>query len=206
MTALAEFLVQRANAPFREAHEFASRLTDYGRREGLSPVAIDYAVASQLYAAEQLGTALPLNAEEFAYARDPVAIVGSRRGRGGPQRAEVERMLADAERQLDTRATWLAGRQRAVGTTPVRRRTPPFGSSRPLESHHKVCVALSGSGAGSLRPPRPGIREAAQTCTPPSTRSASQGGRRVSSGTPVCSATQSSSSRVNCSRGMPSRS
>ena len=113
MTALAEFLVQRANVPFREAHEFASRLTDYGRREGLSPVEIDYAVANQMYQAE-LGVPLPLSPAEFSRAIDPVEIVGSRHGRGGPQRAEVERMLGECDRQLAARGAWLAERRAAT--------------------------------------------------------------------------------------------
>ena len=113
MTALAEFLVQRADVPFRAAHEFASRLTDYGRREGLSPIEIDYAVANQIYQTE-LGTALPVSPAEFSRALDPLEIVGSRRGRGGPQRAEVERMLGDADRQLAARGAWLGERRAAT--------------------------------------------------------------------------------------------
>ena len=49
MTNLAEYLVQAAGVPFREAHEFASRLTDYGRQNGLRPPQIAYAAAARIY-------------------------------------------------------------------------------------------------------------------------------------------------------------
>src|SRR5919197_6188399 len=60
MTNLAEFLVQRANVPFREAHEFASHLTDFGRQRGLRPVDIAYLDACSIYA-QTVGGSFPLS-------------------------------------------------------------------------------------------------------------------------------------------------
>ena len=112
MTNLAEYLVQTAGVPFREAHEFASQLTDYGRRHHLSPPQIAYAEASRMYQ-EHAARALPLSQAEFAAAIDPVAIVATRNGQGGPRRDEVERMLAVARQVLAEHQQWLADRKAA---------------------------------------------------------------------------------------------
>jgi argininosuccinate lyase len=119
MTNLAEFLVQRAGVPFREAHEFASALTDYGRGHALAPTRIAYSDARQLYATH-LGAPLPLDEAEFARALDPTTIVTSRAGRGGPQPAEVERMLAEAGRGIASHRDWLADRHTALSSSAAR--------------------------------------------------------------------------------------
>jgi argininosuccinate lyase len=106
MTNLAEYLVQRANVPFREAHEFASHLTDFGRRHALRPVVIAYEDAQAVYR-QALDSELPLSARDFAGALDPAAIVATRSGRGGPQPAEVERMLGLADQSLATQRNFL---------------------------------------------------------------------------------------------------
>ena len=115
MTNLAEHLVQAAGVPFREAHEFASQLTDYGRRQHLSPPQIAYSEASRMYQ-EHAARALPLSEAEFAAAIDPVAIVATRNGQGGPRRDEVERMLAATEESLAHHRQWLADTRAALAT------------------------------------------------------------------------------------------
>ena len=112
MTNLAEMLVQSARVPFREAHEFASRLTDYGRQNGLRPLEIAYPDAAAMYT-ELIGAALPLSEAEFAAALDPRHIIATRRGRGGPQPEEVQRMLREADAQLGAHKQWLADEQAA---------------------------------------------------------------------------------------------
>jgi argininosuccinate lyase len=113
MTNLAEVLVQSAGVPFREAHEFASQLTDYGREHGLRPPQIAYPDANRLYRAH-FGADLPLAEPIFAEAIDPRRIIATRRGRGGPQPAEVERMLGLARQQIATDRAWLSQRQSAI--------------------------------------------------------------------------------------------
>jgi argininosuccinate lyase len=115
MTNLAEYLVQHAGVPFREAHEFASYLTDFGRQRRLSPIEIEFADAARVYESS-LGGSLPIDREEFARAIDPREIVATRTGRGGPQRADVERQLADVRSQLDLHTRWLAARRAAVAS------------------------------------------------------------------------------------------
>jgi argininosuccinate lyase len=112
MTNLAEVLVQSARVPFREAHEYASHLTDLGRQRGLRPPEIPFADAATLYR-EQMGGALPLSQAEFAAALDPRQIVATRRGQGGPQPAEVARMLDYARARLDAHRQWLVDRRAA---------------------------------------------------------------------------------------------
>jgi argininosuccinate lyase len=112
MTNLAEVLVQSAQVPFREAHEFASALTDLGRQRGLRPPEIAFADAAALYQ-EHLGTPLPLSQFEFAGALDPRQIIATRRGQGGPQPAEMQRMLSSSQAQLAADREWLAAKRTA---------------------------------------------------------------------------------------------
>jgi argininosuccinate lyase len=113
MTNLAEFLVQSAGVPFREAHEYASRLTDYGRQRGLRPPQISYHDASHIYQ-EHAGTPLPISEADFRSALDPRRIIATRRGRGGPQLDEVQRMLQQAGQQIEAHRRWLEARRSAV--------------------------------------------------------------------------------------------
>jgi argininosuccinate lyase len=97
-TEIADALMQRADVPFRIGHHFASQLTDYGRGKGLKLHEIPYAEAQRIYAAGTQQT-LPLNETNFKEIISAEYMVYGRRGVGGPQLAEVDRMLAD-ERAL----------------------------------------------------------------------------------------------------------
>jgi argininosuccinate lyase len=117
MTNLAEYLVQSAGVPFREAHEFASRLTDHGRQHGLTPSQIPFSDAARIYQ-HHVAEAFPVSDVEFAQAIDPAHVVATRQGRGGPQRREVERMLAAAHQDLAEHERWLADtRARATASS-----------------------------------------------------------------------------------------
>ena len=113
MTNLAEHLVQSAGVAFREAHEFASRLTDYGRQRGLTPSQIPYSEATSVYQ-QHSDTAFPISEVEFARAVDPAHVVATRHGQGGPQRSEVERMLTGAHQELAEHEQWLTARRSAA--------------------------------------------------------------------------------------------
>jgi argininosuccinate lyase len=95
-TEIADALLQRANVPFRIGHHFASQLTDYGRGHGLKLHEIPYAEAARIYTAGTQ-TAFPLTAADFREIISAEYMVFGRKGTGGPQLDEVERMLA-AER------------------------------------------------------------------------------------------------------------
>jgi argininosuccinate lyase len=100
-TEIADALLQRANVPFRIGHHFASQLTDYGRGHGLKLHEIPYAEAARIYAAGTQ-TAFPLTAADFAEIISAEYMVFGRKGTGGPQLDEVERMLAAERAQAAT--------------------------------------------------------------------------------------------------------
>jgi argininosuccinate lyase len=108
---LANVLQRDADVPFHVGHRFASALVTHGRGAGLRTQEIDFAEARRLYretAAEFANVTgeLPLTEAQFHAALDPVAMVGSYRGLGGPQPAEFERMLAAAKDALSEDASW----------------------------------------------------------------------------------------------------
>jgi len=112
-TEIADALLQRANVPFRIGHHFASHLTDYGRGKGLKLQEIPYAEAARIYEAGNQAK-FPLTEADFKEVISAEYMVFGRKGTGGPQVKEVERML-EAERSANDkdRAT-LAGMQQHV--------------------------------------------------------------------------------------------
>jgi len=135
-TEIADALLQRADVPFRIGHHFASALTDFGRSRHLSLREIPYREAARLYES-MASDAFPLDAKAFAEVSSPEYMVFGRKGAGGPQIAEVDRMLARqreaiaadlawtqsrrthlslAETQLDAAVTAIAGRATASFT------------------------------------------------------------------------------------------
>ena len=111
---IADALLQRADVPFRIGHHFASSLTDYGRAQGLTLHEIPYAEAARIYAADTK-QALPLSETDFRKIISPEYMVFARSGIGGPQLAEVNRMLADERARVTADLEWLKdyGRQLA---------------------------------------------------------------------------------------------
>ena len=96
MTELADSLYREAGVPFRDGYRFASALTSYGREHGLSPADIRHEQAASVYADVLEGRRLPLDESQFEATVDAAAVVANRKGRGGPQPAEVRRMLDEA--------------------------------------------------------------------------------------------------------------
>lgn len=93
-TEIADALMQRADVPFRIGHHFASQLTDYGRANSLRLLEIPYAEAARIYTAGT-NAAFPLSADDFKEVISAEYMVFGRQGIGGPQLAEVIRMLED---------------------------------------------------------------------------------------------------------------
>jgi argininosuccinate lyase len=109
-TEIADALMQRADVPFRTGHHFASKLTDYGRGRGLKLHEIGYADVARLYQ-EHAKTPFPLNEAAYAEAISPEYMVFGRKGTGGPQVAEVHRMLSAERAAMARESAWLEARK-----------------------------------------------------------------------------------------------
>ncbi len=105
-TELADALSQRADVPFRIGHHFASQLTDYGRGKGLKLQAIPYVEAARIYEA-QTTQAFPLSEADFSEVISAEYMVFGRKGTGGPQLAEVNRMLRSERDRVASDFAWL---------------------------------------------------------------------------------------------------
>jgi argininosuccinate lyase len=108
-TEIADVLAQKADVPFRIGHHFASKLTDYGRGKRIRLAEIAYAEAARIYEAEAKAR-LPLSETEFREAISPERMVFGRKGIGGPQVAEMERLLQAEEEGVAADGRWLEER------------------------------------------------------------------------------------------------
>ena len=115
---LADLLMRKYKLPFRVGHHFASEVVDYARAHDIRPSAFPYAEARQIYvkALREAGMSgeLPLSEGEFRAALDPVAIVNARATIGGPQPAEMERMLSMAQRRINEQNEWIAAHRQRI--------------------------------------------------------------------------------------------
>lgn len=107
---IADFLQREAAVPFRIGHHFASGLTDFGRSRALTLQQITYQDAARIYH-EDTKQDFPLSETKYKQAISPEYMVFSRKGSGGPQLDEVQRMLAGEHERLKADLGWLKGRQ-----------------------------------------------------------------------------------------------
>lgn len=113
MTELADTLLREAGVPFRDGHHLASELTTYGRTHGKRPKDLSFQEVSRVYQ-ESMNRQIPITEAQFRNGVDPRHMVGSRRGKGGPQPDEVRRMLADHRRRVGETKTWLASEKKRL--------------------------------------------------------------------------------------------
>ncbi len=110
-TELADTLQREADVPFRIGHHFASELVNYGRGHRLRASQIPYAEAQRIYSEiagpAKMDTKLPLSEEAFRRSLSAENMVTASKGLGGPQPAEVARMLAGAKDRLAADRAWL---------------------------------------------------------------------------------------------------
>jgi argininosuccinate lyase len=108
-TGIADALLKKAEVPFRVGHHFASRLTDYGRGLGVKLREIPYSEVVRIYKADAKQD-FPLSEAEFRETIDAEHMVYGMKGAGGPQIAEVDRMLADEQGKVNSDSNWLKAR------------------------------------------------------------------------------------------------
>ncbi len=113
---LAETLQRAHGVPFRVGHHFASEIVVYARSQNLRPKDFPYAQAQRIYAEagkkyQQVQTVLPLDEATFRKTLSPVDMVRTRTGTGGPQPAEVRRMLAASTVALVRDQAWVQARR-----------------------------------------------------------------------------------------------
>lgn len=93
MTEVADRLMREAGVPFRDAHSYAVALTDYARANAKRASDLRDIELASIYEAV-LGQDLPIEASRIRAAMDAVRMIAERKGLGGPQAAEMQRMLA----------------------------------------------------------------------------------------------------------------
>jgi len=118
-TELADVLQREADVPFRIGHHFVSELVSFGRANGLRPSEIAYAEAQRIYAESARKfklheTELPLNEQRFRDALSPAGMIRASQGRGGPQPAEVARMLRNAGSSVAADRDWAQAKRMAL--------------------------------------------------------------------------------------------
>ena len=106
MTELADVLVREAGLPFRAAHRYASALTDYARAHSRRAGELSDKELNDTYRAV-MGERLPIAPGAVRQALDPIALLEARKGQGGPQSAEVQRMLREQRAAMEADRVWL---------------------------------------------------------------------------------------------------
>ncbi|MGV2068055.1 hypothetical protein [Agrobacterium sp. 22-226-1] len=118
---LADVLMRKYKLPFRVGHHFASEVVDYAKANNIKPLDFPYAQAQKIYtkavAEENHPAELPMSEEEFRSTLDPAAIVKNRASVGGPQPAEMQRMLAAANARFDEQSKWIDGRRAHIANS-----------------------------------------------------------------------------------------
>ncbi len=116
---LADVLMRKYHLPFRVGHHFASEVVEYARAHDIRPSDFPYPEAQRIYG-ETLhgmgveGGPLPMSEAEFRATLDPVAIVRDRATAGGPQPAEMTRMVREARAAVATQDAWIKAQRARI--------------------------------------------------------------------------------------------
>ena len=115
---VADVLMRKYKLPFRVGHHITSEIVDYAKAKAIKPLDFPYAEAQRIYAASIKGlkvpAELPMSEAEFRSTLDPMAIIKNRASAGGPQPAEMERMLKMAKQKLAQQGEWSAARRAKI--------------------------------------------------------------------------------------------
>jgi argininosuccinate lyase len=116
---LADTLQRDHKVPFRVGHHFSSAVVEYGKAHRLPPSQFPYEAARRLYAdiaqeAHVTPARLPLGDAQFHKAISSANMVATAVGLGGPQPAEVDRMIAASSRRIESDTQWIAQQRGAL--------------------------------------------------------------------------------------------
>ena len=121
---LADVLMRKYKLPFRVGHHFASDVVEHAKARNIRPLDFAYADAQRIYAEAVKGSTfsatLPMSEAEFRGALDPAIIVKSRATSGGPQPAEMERMLKEAAKRITDQGNWINARRMHIAASLAR--------------------------------------------------------------------------------------
>lgn len=115
---LADVLMRKYKLPFRLGHHFASDIVSHAKQHNIKPLDFPYAQAKVIYkkAVADYGDSgeLPMSEAEFRSTLDPVAIIQNRATAGGPQPAEMARMVILANGKIAEQASWIKGHRTRI--------------------------------------------------------------------------------------------
>lgn len=118
---IADLLTRKYKVPFRVSHHFASDLVDFAKSNGIKPTELKYSDAQMIYKRsyknESLSAELPIQADELKAALDPENIIKQRKTEGGPQPAEMRKMLSEFSRLQVAHETWLKAQKNFIDTS-----------------------------------------------------------------------------------------
>ena len=121
---LADVLMREHQLPFRLGHHFASEVVDHAKAHGLKPSNFPYAQARLIYretmAKDGRSGEFPLSEAQFRAALDPLHIIRQRATSGGPQKAEMQRMLERQQRLLQEQTQWLGQQRERLSSSTAR--------------------------------------------------------------------------------------
>ncbi len=109
---IADVLMKKHGIPFRTGHHFASEIVTYARTNNITPSDFTYEAAKKVYSSvvtndPVLPQTFPMTEDEWTAAKDPRSIVHNRAVKGGPQPAELDKMISMAKADLADNESWV---------------------------------------------------------------------------------------------------
>lgn len=117
---VADVLMRKYKLPFRVGHHVASGMVTYAKAHNLTPLNFPYDQMQRIYGEvlakdyPQGPAVLPMSEAEFRSTIDPARIVANRRTAGGPQPAEMAKMLASSQAQLKANSAWVKAQRERI--------------------------------------------------------------------------------------------
>jgi argininosuccinate lyase len=125
-TELADVLQREADIPFRVGHHFASDLVTFGRAKGLRPKDFAFSDVTRIWEdsakkfSQFAGTKFPLTEARFRESLSAEGMIAAAKGLGGPQPAEVARMLEAARKKLAADQAWVKAARTRLAQAPAK--------------------------------------------------------------------------------------